>query len=366
MPDAPSGYNDDALRLADEALSLARDLDMPALDGALIARGNVRLDQGDRPGGEGDLREAIRSATAAGDVVSTLTALDNLASELAFYSTTDALAVIDEEIDFARSRGLPSSGGELSQFGFLFALGRWDETLRGVISLAARADERGDAYSHLLATTVRTAIELERGDYGGNPSALAAEARSFGRAYALSNLHPLAARLAIAQGRQPLASALLEELTDALGPGQLYEAFDAVRAAAEAGQLDLARHLRDYAIPMSRRTGLLDAIVAEAEGDHAAGRGWYETGVQMSRTIGVVPNEAYALAGLGRCLIALGETEEGVARLRESRVIWERLRAAPRIAEIDALVATVPNRTEHPPDRIPAPGPGNTALPGAE
>jgi hypothetical protein len=55
-----------------------------------------------------------------------------------------------------------------------------------------------------------------------------------------------------------------------------------------------------------------------------------------------VPEHAYAVGGLGRCLLALGETEEGIARLRESRAIWERLRATPRIAEIDALLAAAP------------------------
>jgi hypothetical protein len=38
----------------------------------------------------------------------------------------------------------------------------------------------------------------------------------------------------------------------------------------------------------------------------------------------------------------LGEVEEGTARLRESRAIWERLRATPRIAEIDALLVGAP------------------------
>ena len=37
----------------------------------------------------------------------------------------------------------------------------------------------------------------------------------------------------------------------------------------------------------------------------------------------------------GRCLLALDETEEGIARLKESRAIWERLKATPHIAEID-------------------------------
>ncbi len=334
------GRNDDALRLADEALTLARSVGIPEPEAALMARGLAHLERGHRRIGEEDLRQAIRSATACGDVDSTLTALDNLATELAFYSIPDALAVADEEIDFARSRGIPTTAGELSRFMISWMLGQWDEALRGVTALEVRLDERGDAYSHLFAATIRIAIELERGEYGGDPSALAAEARSFGRAYALSNLYPFAARLALAQGRRPLANALIEELTEALGTDQLSEGFDAVRAAVEAGRPDLARRLRDCAIYVSRRTGLLDAIVTEAEGDYAAARGWYEMGAQTTRTVGLVPNEAYALAGLGRCLLALGETEDGIAQLRESRAIWEGLKAVPRIAEIDALLAT--------------------------
>ena len=61
----------------------------------------------------------------------------------------------------------------------------------------------------------------------------------------------------------------------------------------------------------------------------------------MSRTIGVVPERAYALAGVGRCLLALGETEAGGTPLHESLEIWERLKATPRIVEIEALLSTV-------------------------
>ncbi len=63
--------------------------------------------------------------------------------------------------------------------------------------------------------------------------------------------------------------------------------------------------------------------------------------LRLSST-GYVPEHAHAVAGLGRCLLALGETEEGIARLMEARATWERLRATPRIAEIDALLAAAP------------------------
>jgi class 3 adenylate cyclase/tetratricopeptide (TPR) repeat protein len=330
---------DDALRLAEEALSLAHDLGLAPPYRALHTRGAVRLQKGDRSGGEADAREAIRAASAAGDIEATLGALDDLSGQLPWYSNADATAVRDERVEFARSHGLPSSGAEMGRLVALFDLGRWDDALQGATSEYERASERGDVYIRLFATWLRVTIELERGGGASDPAALAAEARSFGRVFAMVSLYPLAARLAITRGEQPFAGALLAELSDVLEPGQLDTTFDAVRAAAEAGRPDLARRLRDLAAPIIRRTGLPDAIVNEAEGDQGVARVWYETGVRLSRTRGAILDEAYSLAGLGRCLLALGETEEGVDRLRESRALWDRLRATPRVAEIDALLA---------------------------
>jgi class 3 adenylate cyclase/tetratricopeptide (TPR) repeat protein len=331
---------DEALRLAGEAFSLAEELQLPPPPRALMARGAIRFDRSDRDGGEADLREAIRSAGATGDTTTALVAMDNLANLVAWYSIPDALATIEEEVAVSRAHGLPSPWAEFGRFVYLYSNGSWDEALGGAISHQQHAEARGNAYLHLYATWLRVAIEFERGDCRGDPEALAAQARSFGRPYALSVLHPLAARLACAQGRQGLAAGFLEEMTAAFEPGQLTEGFEAARAAAEAGRPDLARRLRAVTGELAMRTGLPDAIVAEAEGDHAAARQWYDHSVRVAATVGNVPAHAYALGGLGRSLLALGETEDGVARLRESRDIWERLRATPRIAEIDALLTS--------------------------
>jgi hypothetical protein len=83
------------------------------------------------------------------------------------------------------------------------------------------------------------------------------------------------------------------------------------------------------------------AALAEAEGAARAAAEGYADAAALWTALGCVPEHAYALAGLGRCLLLLGETEEGIARLRESRGIWERLKATPRITEIDGLLATV-------------------------
>jgi hypothetical protein len=83
------------------------------------------------------------------------------------------------------------------------------------------------------------------------------------------------------------------------------------------------------------------AMVSEAVGETRSAADGYADAVARWAGFGMVPEEAYALAGLGRCLLLLGETEEGIERLREARAIWHRLRATPRIAEIDESLATV-------------------------
>jgi len=332
--------NDDALRLAEEALSMARDQGMPPPYRALNARGTVRMDMGDRSGGEADLRRAVALAGEAGDFSSAMVAKDNLAVSLDVYSVADALAATAEAIDFARARGVRWSYLEVARLGCLWALGRWDDAVAGARSLDARASAVGDAYLHVFATACEVAIELDRGECRRDPADLASQARSFGRAYALDAMFPLAARLAAQQDRASLAASLLEELLDAgVAAGHLYSGPASVRAAAETGRPDLAQRLLALGVPAARRSGLADAIVAEAEGDSSVARGWYARAVEMTRSVGSVPDEAYALAGLGRCLLAEGEIHGAVARLHESRATWERLGATPRIAEIDAILA---------------------------
>ena len=53
-------------------------------------------------------------------------------------------------------------------------------------------------------------------------------------------------------------------------------------------------------------------------------------------------DEAHALAGLGRCALAAGQTAEAMASLQEARDIFQRMGAADTAvaAEIDVLTET--------------------------
>jgi hypothetical protein len=84
-----------------------------------------------------------------------------------------------------------------------------------------------------------------------------------------------------------------------------------------------------------------EAILAEANAEHAVAREGYLAVLETWREHGVVLEQAYTLTGLGRCHLALGQTEDGVARLKEARAFWDEMKATPRIAEIDGLLATV-------------------------
>jgi hypothetical protein len=81
-----------------------------------------------------------------------------------------------------------------------------------------------------------------------------------------------------------------------------------------------------------------NAALHEAHGDHRAASEQYADAAQRWRTFGVVPEQAFALLGHGRCLVALGQMTEAAQRLRLVRDIFQALKAAPALAETDALL----------------------------
>jgi hypothetical protein len=56
---------------------------------------------------------------------------------------------------------------------------------------------------------------------------------------------------------------------------------------------------------------------------------------------GMVPERAFALLGLGRCLVALGRPTDAIGILTDARMIFADLGMAPALAETDALLAKV-------------------------
>ena len=115
-----------------------------------------------------------------------------------------------------------------------------------------------------------------------------------------------------------------------------------VRTALTLGDLELAQQLIDGVEDRTpfHEHALIAATAAlnEASGDHGAAADGYADAAQRWQTFGVVPEQAFALLGQGRCLVALGHMTEATQPLRLARDIFQELQAAPALAETDALL----------------------------
>ena len=309
------GEHPDAAGFAEEAIALATSLGLPPPYRALMVRGSDRP-PADREAAEGDYRAAIDGAVAAGDLRAASVAIYNRAAMSVDRDGPRALTTFDQAIDVSATFGLPTEFMRSGRVEVLLLAGKWDDLLQEAQEVRAWALTHGDAWSALYVDLGAAQVRLERGDMVGPRDDLASTARD--------------------------VDAVPTEAVEASSPGEVISVVRYVRACLRAGAPELARRALAVAAPRTAAAerSAAEAMIAEAEGDVTAARAGYARAAGSFEERGDVYELAYALAGLGRCLVALGETEKGITRLRESREIWVRLRATPRIAEIDAIVET--------------------------
>jgi tetratricopeptide (TPR) repeat protein len=331
----------DALERAEDAIGLANLLGLPPPHRALMARGVARFPV-DWAGAEADLRAAIDGAVGAGDLRAASVAFYNLATTRAeVVGPASGLAVFDEAISFSVAHGIPTEFARSGRVEVLCYSGGWDELLDEAEHVRAWARGRGDAVSAAVVDLAAARVRLERGESIGFQDELASTVRHIG--YPASYGAPVVAEAAAAEGDAEAARRVLADALETTAADEVVQLARFVRACIRVNASALAwRALARAATPATSHveTPAAEAMLKEVDELHAAARVGYERAAASYEKRGEGPEQAYALAGLGRCLLALGEAEEGVARLHESRVIWERLKATPRIAEIDALLGS--------------------------
>ena len=115
-----------------------------------------------------------------------------------------------------------------------------------------------------------------------------------------------------------------------------------VRTALALGNLELAERLIIGVEPRTpyeeHALATVSAALAEAHGDLQAAAGGYEDAAERWQSFGVVPEQAFALLGQGRCLTRLGRRSEANPVLQHAREIFQELQAAPALAETDDLL----------------------------
>jgi hypothetical protein len=155
-----------------------------------------------------------------------------------------------------------------------------------------------------------------------------------------------AASARAALGQQGDAVALLTELESYPGArasgNYLVGLPMMVRTALESGDAELAEHLAAGIDPphlyAEHALVAANAALTEALGELQAAAEAYADAADRWERFGVVPEQAFALLGQGRCLVGLSRPTEAAAVLQHAREIFGGLQAAPALAETDALL----------------------------
>ena len=344
------------LDAASESVEMCRRLGLPEPAVALSTRGNARLTLGD-PGGLEDCERAEVAARSQGLGIERSTiCINHTGIALQTEGARAEAAALVTGLEFVSSHGLASYGANFraALIQSRYKLGEWDECIAEICAALPELEAIEDEWDLLFLRSIQSSIFALRGEAGRAVPCLdwlmssgRASEIGWARSYAL-----LAAATVNAQsGRQTTALDLLEECFSrprAVLP-VLEAAPEAVRTAGTCGLELSARVVHDMErlqpgvrLPLAQLVlTTTHALVAEMQESHdaaAAGftdaaAGWHEFSMPFE--------DAHALLGQGRCLVALGRAPEAAAPLAAAREIFARLGAKPALAETDEWLARV-------------------------
>ena len=122
---------------------------------------------------------------------------------------------------------------------------------------------------------------------------------------------------------------------------------EALRTALRCSGVELGEELRhrgDGTLPIHLAVkASVDALLAESHGDAEAAAVAFVAAASRWHEFGVPYEEAQALLGQGRCLVALDRVGKARKPLAAAREIFERLGAKPALSETYELMRQVPS-----------------------
>lgn len=329
---------DGGLQGAEEALEVATSAraDPPLL--ALAVRGICRVERGDWAG-EADVREAVNGFLAELNPGAACVWIFNLgAASSTMKGPALALDYFDESIALATRFGMTGElwSGRAGRLGSLASLGHFDEVSREAPRVLEWAVAHDDAYSRCMVLLSLARLDEARAEGLVDSNELADLARRMDEWGCLV----AAAIPALLSGDDQQARDLLREGS---GHAPVGVAASLARMAVDAGEPGIASAFLSRSTPHypAERAATLAAAatLAEQNGDYGRACDGFGGAIDILMPLGMKPELAFALVGLGRCCLALGKTADGVAHLHQARALWERMSANPRIAEIDHILA---------------------------
>jgi len=347
--------HEDVIEAAGEAIKV-KGLAPPDLVLALGCRGAARCSLGDR-GGLDEMREALAIGRERGVGYEMGVVGFNLASALALFEGPGAaLELRLEGLEAARRRG--NQQIELAQrmgvVDDLAWVGRWQESLDELETLVPVLQATEDLYDLVYVRTNQLQILSCQGRYDeAEPLMVWAEekAEKAEEPCATACCLLAAADVRIALGGKAESLQLLRACGE--NPNEeMFRSYDfvirlaqAVRTSLAAGDLDLAEVLVEdvkSTYPLSGHAlASAGALLAEHAGDRETAAAGFADAAARWHGFGVPYEEAQALLGQGRCLVALERAPEAAPSLGQAREIFERLGAAPALGETDDLLGRI-------------------------
>jgi class 3 adenylate cyclase len=337
----------DAIGWADRALTLADQLDLPDVRAtALGFRGASRVNMGDVKGLD-DQREALHRSLELGIASKTYTTYANLVMGLGYEAPVDALALAEEGLAFAGSRGLVEGETMIGavRLEALFHAARWEDVLADSEALLEAIESQGDRWGRLTASFPRAWVLSLTGRIDETEALIEdlvedAAQMDLGADFAGSWIRVLRAR-----GRTEEAGRVLEDvIANAEREGiPLRETLsDLTREAVAIGRQDLLERCHglcsgDLAIIRNGRQ-TLTALRAEADGQDRDAAAAYDEATSAWKRFGNAFEYAHAVFGRGRCLLRSGDPG-GRALLEQARDGFEALGAAPAVADAEVTLA---------------------------
>jgi hypothetical protein len=347
-----------AIAAATRASAICEQLALPEPAWALSYRGLARLELGDL-GGLEDQERALAAARAQGLGFERAMIENNYVYPVMLTRGAPAtLDVIDEGLEFTRR-----CGNELTELLFraqlvesLRRVGEWDRALAEAGELAPSLEELEDAYNLVYLRTQRALIFACRGEpLEAAPllAWLAQQGRESEAIQLCGGALLAASAVHLRLGESDAALALLNEWV----PGMVdmgvadEELFpEALRLALACDDAPLAAQMVATVESFAARESLplhrhvlttVGALLAESRGEHEAALAGLATAAAGWCEFGMPYEEAQALLGQGRCLVALGRGAEAAAPLAAAREIFARLGAKPAIAETGELMERI-------------------------
>ena len=171
-----------------------------------------------------------------------------------------------------------------------------------------------DAYSRFAVLLSLAMVEGERASGSVDSEELADLARRLNAQPALL----LVSQVALVQGEDDLARTFLLE---GVPHANLADAFFVARVSVQADLPEVAEELLSRGIVHYRaeEAGVrgAKATLAEVYGEPSSAREDYAGAAEIFAELGMAPDQAHALQGLGRCLLALGEILKEPRRCRK-------------------------------------------------